>query len=102
MNQNLLFMPPGDVCSDIDLIREDDPLQHANPVPHYRILEHALVGFQIELATQIIGLCRDANETEKAPPSSTPPCLSTTGLRWHRLRTILSKIGLAAADFSFT
>ena len=54
-------MPPGDVCSDIDLIREDDPLQHANPVPHYRILEHALVGFQIELATQIIGLCRDAN-----------------------------------------
>ena len=59
-------MPPGDVCSDIDLIREDDPLQHANPVPHYRILEHALVGFQIELATQIIGLCRDANDRKGA------------------------------------
>ena len=46
---------PGDVYSDIDLIREDDPVQHAKPTPHYRILEQATFGFEIELA-QIMGL----------------------------------------------
>ena len=48
-------MLPGDVCSNIDLITEDDPVQHANPDPHYRILEQATFGFEIELA-QIMGL----------------------------------------------
>ena len=52
----MLFTLPGAVCSDIvDLISEDDPVLHANPDPHYRILEEAPVGFEIEL-TQIIGL----------------------------------------------
>ena len=48
-------MLPGDVYSDIDLITEDDPAQHAKPTPHYRILEQATFGFEIELA-QIMGL----------------------------------------------